>query len=80
MHSLYHGKGYQKIWVTSVIFIKLPNVNIHPTGKNSPNLVTLPVTNIKTFKIFSPKMWHFFLQNTAFCKIWITTFILGEKR
>jgi hypothetical protein len=30
------------MWVTSVIFKKLPKVNNYPLGENSPNLVTLP--------------------------------------
>jgi hypothetical protein len=29
------------MWSTSVIFIKLPKVNSHPMGENSPDLVTL---------------------------------------
>jgi hypothetical protein len=33
-------KGSSKCWATSVIK-KLPEVNNHPKGKNSPNLVTL---------------------------------------
>jgi hypothetical protein len=28
-------------WITSVLFKKLPKENNHPTGENSPNLVTL---------------------------------------
>jgi hypothetical protein len=42
MHNLYHGKSSPKMWVTSVIFKKLPKVNNYPLGENSPNLVTLP--------------------------------------
>jgi hypothetical protein len=35
-------KSSAKIWATSVIFEKLPKVNNHPKGENSPNLDTLP--------------------------------------
>jgi hypothetical protein len=44
MHKLNRGKKYRynpKIWATSVILIKLPKVNNHQLGKNSPNLFTL---------------------------------------
>jgi hypothetical protein len=34
-------KVAKKIWVTFAIFEKLPRVNNHPKGKNSPNLVTM---------------------------------------
>jgi hypothetical protein len=34
-------KSSQKICAASVVFEKLPNVNNHPMGENSPNLVTL---------------------------------------
>jgi hypothetical protein len=34
------------ICANSVIFTKLPGVNSHPLGENSPNLVTLKVGHI----------------------------------
>jgi hypothetical protein len=34
-------KSSQKIWATLEIFKKVPKENNHPTGENSPNLVTL---------------------------------------
>jgi hypothetical protein len=42
MHKLNHEKSSPKFWATtSVIFKKLPTVNNHPMGENSPNLFTL---------------------------------------
>jgi hypothetical protein len=40
---LFSGENsYQKIGRhTKTVFNKMPKVNNHPTGKNSPNLVTL---------------------------------------
>jgi hypothetical protein len=38
------AKKCPTIGATSVMFIKLPKVNYHPLGENSPNLVTLLVT------------------------------------
>jgi hypothetical protein len=35
------GKKKPKLLATSVIIEKLPKVNNHPLGENSPNLVTL---------------------------------------
>jgi hypothetical protein len=42
-------KGSSHFWVAFVITPKLPKVNNHPIGKNSPNLVTLYV-RAKTFQ------------------------------
>jgi hypothetical protein len=36
-------------WATSLIFIKLAKVNIHPIGENSPNVVTLLLQGAKMF-------------------------------
>jgi hypothetical protein len=36
-------KSSPSIWAISVIFKKLPKVNNHPIGDNSPNPVTLLV-------------------------------------
>jgi hypothetical protein len=41
MYNFYHGKSSLKLRAISVIFKKLPKVNNHPMGENSPNLVTL---------------------------------------
>jgi hypothetical protein len=41
IHNFFRGKSCPKEWASSEIFKKLPEVNNHPTGKNSPNLVTL---------------------------------------
>jgi hypothetical protein len=35
------------MWAISVIFIKLPKVNSHALGENSPNPVTLPALEYK---------------------------------
>jgi hypothetical protein len=40
LHQFYRGKSGTKIWATAVIK-KLQIENDHPTGENSPNLVTL---------------------------------------
>jgi hypothetical protein len=45
LHSVYRGKCSPIIWVTSVIFTKLPKENSHTRGENFPNLVTLVVVN-----------------------------------
>jgi hypothetical protein len=37
-------KSSPKTWPTFEIFIKLSNVNNHPMGENSPDLVTLEMT------------------------------------
>jgi hypothetical protein len=34
-------KSSPKIWATSIFIKKLPKINNHPMGENSPNLVTL---------------------------------------
>jgi hypothetical protein len=39
--NFYRGKKKPNTWAISVIFKKVPKVNNHPIGKNSPNLVTL---------------------------------------
>jgi hypothetical protein len=44
LHNFDCGKKYFQIWPTSLIYKKQPkvhNVNNHPIGENSPNLVTL---------------------------------------
>jgi hypothetical protein len=41
------------MWDTSVIFKKLPNVNNHPMGEYSPNLVTLSARDA-FLKSFTP--------------------------
>jgi hypothetical protein len=35
------GKSSTNMWATSVIFKRLPKVNNHLLGENSPNLITL---------------------------------------
>jgi hypothetical protein len=59
------AKRSQKMWVISVIFIKVPKVNNHALGENSPNLVTPFLTasfalgtNVMIFKKFRRKMWR----------------------
>jgi hypothetical protein len=46
-------KGSPKMWAASEIFIKIPKVNNHPLGANSPNLVTLFATKTASSS-FSP--------------------------
>jgi hypothetical protein len=41
IHNFCSGEKKAKMRSTSVIFIKLPKVNSHPMGENSPDLVTL---------------------------------------
>jgi hypothetical protein len=41
MYTFHNGKSSPKIRATSALFKKLPKVNNHPTGENSPNPVTL---------------------------------------
>jgi hypothetical protein len=38
------GKSRPKMWDTSSILLKLPNVNNHPMGENSPIVITLVLT------------------------------------
>jgi hypothetical protein len=41
IHNVSDTKVVQKHWANSVIFKKLPKVNIRQRGENSPNLVAL---------------------------------------
>jgi hypothetical protein len=45
VRNFYREKRSPKIRATSVIIKKLPKVNNHPIGENSPNLVTLSVVH-----------------------------------
>jgi hypothetical protein len=44
-HHFTVEKSSTKIWATSAMFEKLPNINSRPIGENSPNLVNLKPTN-----------------------------------
>jgi hypothetical protein len=48
--SILQGKSGTKIRATFVFFQKLPKVNNRPLGENSPNLVTLLVTLLPSWK------------------------------
>jgi hypothetical protein len=50
--KFYRGKSSPVICASSLIFTKLPKVNSHPIGKNSPNLVTLIHSQCITNKVF----------------------------
>jgi hypothetical protein len=41
IHNFFREKKLPKTWARSEIFKKLPKEINHPTGENSPNLVTL---------------------------------------
>jgi hypothetical protein len=65
MHKLNREKSCTKVWTASVIFDKLPKVNTHPTGLNSPNLVTLTDIHRKEKR---PYTCMFFATHVSFVR------------
>jgi hypothetical protein len=52
IHNWYYGKRSPRIRATSVIFNQLGKENHCPLGKNSPDMVTLPVSPSQRGKWF----------------------------
>jgi hypothetical protein len=65
-------KNRPKILGTTAIFKKLPEVNNYPVGKNSLNLVTLPLSLLFT---------NVTMGKNAFFKVpnWLLVFIINSN-
>jgi hypothetical protein len=60
---------------TSVIFKEMPKVNNHPTGENSPNLVTLLIMVSRSWH--SPKLYKYPNQG---CQIFLVQHTKTRKK